>query len=233
MTAKQFASVWTREPRQGKAQGLTRDQIVRAAIEILDAEGLDALSMRKLGARLGAGATSLYWHVANKDELFELVYDEVWGEMSVPDPDSAGWRDTGWAFAHGMRKVILRHPWLAGLLGKLPAIGPNALRAAELLRKGLHQAGFRGLEEDYAGAAITAFVFGSAIPEVVWTNAAAEKNYDAESMREAVKTVAADYPDLIARAEEYAAHEPAAVREMNFAFGLACVLDGLERRLVT
>ena len=79
----------------------------------------------------------------------------------------------------------------------------------------------------------TAFVFGSAIPEVVWTNAAAEKNYDAESMREAVKTVAADYPDLIARAEEYAAHEPAAVREMNFAFGLACVLDGLERRLVT
>ncbi|GAA2805787.1 hypothetical protein GCM10020219_091920 [Nonomuraea dietziae] len=151
MTAKQFASVWTREPRQGKAQGLTRDQIVRAAIEILDAEGLDALSMRKLGARLGAGATSLYWHVANKDELFELVYDEVWGEMSVPDPDSAGWRDTGWAFAHGMRKVILRHPWLAGLLGKLPAIGPNALRAAELLRKGLHQAGFRGLEEDYAG----------------------------------------------------------------------------------
>ncbi|MBE1557231.1 TetR/AcrR family transcriptional regulator C-terminal domain-containing protein [Nonomuraea africana] len=233
MTAKQFTSVWTREPRQGKTQGLTRDQIVRAALEILDAEGLDALSMRKLGAKLGAGATSLYWHVANKEELLELAFDEIWGEMSIPDPGSAGWRDTGWAFAHGMRKVILRHPWVAGLIGRMPAIGPNSLRAAELLRKGLHQAGFRGLEEDYAGAAITAFVFGSVIPEVAWFSAAAEKEYDAESMREIIRTAAADYPELVARAEEYTARDPAAVREMNFAFGLACVLDGLERRLVT
>ena len=83
---KQFSSVWTRPPRPAKTSGLGRDQIVAAVVELLDAEGLDALSMRKLGAKLNAGATSLYWYVANKDELLELALDEVWGLVDTPEP---------------------------------------------------------------------------------------------------------------------------------------------------
>lgn len=233
MTSKQFSSVWVREPRQSKAQGhgLTRDQIVRAALELLDAEGLEALSMRKLGAKLGAGATSLYWHVANKDELLELAYDEIWGDMPVPDPDTAGWKDTASAFAHGMRQAILSHPWAAGLIGRMPAIGPNSLRAGDRLRRALVLAGFRGMDQDYAGSAITAYVIGTTIPEVAWRSMSQAAGYDTESIREIVKMAAADYPDLVARTEHLAGLDERAVREVNFDFGLLCVLDGLERRL--
>ncbi|MFE3453048.1 TetR/AcrR family transcriptional regulator [Nonomuraea sp. NPDC059194] len=233
MTSKQFTSVWTREPRQSKAQGqgLTRDQIVRAALELLDAEGLDALSMRKLGARLGAGATSLYWHVANKDELLELAYDEIWGEMPVPDPETAGWKDTATAFAYGMRQTILAHPWASALIGRLPAIGPNSLRVGELLRKALYLAGFRGREQDYASSAIIAFVIGTTIPEVAWRAWAESGDFDDVSLREVVEQAAADYPELLARNKHYEGIDDRAMREMNFDFGLLCVLDGLERRL--
>src|SRR3954449_2777040 len=85
-------SVWTRPQRRQKEQ-LTRERIVAEAIRLLDDEGLEALSMRTLGQRLGAGATSLYRHVASKDELIELVADEVYGEIEVPEPsDPSSWR---------------------------------------------------------------------------------------------------------------------------------------------
>src|SRR6478672_5502572 len=87
-----LTSVWTRPQRRQKEQ-LTRERIVAEAIRLLDEEGLEALSMRSLGQRLGAGATSLYRHVASKDELIELVADEVYGEMEVPTiSDPAEWR---------------------------------------------------------------------------------------------------------------------------------------------
>src|ERR687893_1971585 len=87
------SSVWTRPRRaRGGQPALSREQIVRAAIEILDAEGAAGLSMRRLGTRLGSGATSLYWHVAHKDELLELAVDEVLGEVYVPEAGDTPWR---------------------------------------------------------------------------------------------------------------------------------------------
>ncbi|MFC1433320.1 TetR/AcrR family transcriptional regulator [Streptacidiphilus sp. N1-3] len=82
-------SVWTRQQREPDQPALSRTAIVREAIAMLDAEGIEALSMRKLGSRLNAGATSLYRHVATKDELMELAVDEVFAEITVPPADSA------------------------------------------------------------------------------------------------------------------------------------------------
>ena len=144
VSAKPFSSVWTRERRGGREQGLSRDQIVRAAVELLDAEGLDALSMRKLGARLGAGATSLYWHVANKDELIELVMDEVYATVVLPE--AADWREAARVFAYGMRHAVFEHPWSASLIGVVPALGPNALTASDRLMGAFVRAGFEGIE---------------------------------------------------------------------------------------
>lgn len=86
-------SVWAR-PRARRAQpALSRERIVAEAVRLLDEEGMEALSMRGLAVRLGTAATSLYRHVANKDELIELVVDELYGELEVPDPVGAtGWR---------------------------------------------------------------------------------------------------------------------------------------------
>src|SRR5690606_36446217 len=144
MTGKQFSSVWLREPRPARSPGRSREEIVRAAVELLDAEGLDGLSMRKLGARLDAGATSLYWYVANKDELLELVLDEFWGMVDVPEPEQNSWRAVATAFAYNLRDTMISHAWAANLIGHKPSIGPNSLRLTEKLRRTFVGAGFHG-----------------------------------------------------------------------------------------
>ena len=70
---------------------LTREQIVSAAIDLLDTEGLEGLNMRALGQRLGSAATAVYWHVGSKDNLIALAADQVWSEIARPDPDAAGY----------------------------------------------------------------------------------------------------------------------------------------------
>lgn len=229
----QFTSVWLREPRRSGSPGRSRDEIVDAAVELLDREGLDGLSMRKLGAKLGAGATSLYWYVATKDELLELAYDQVWGEMTAHDPDGVGWRDAVSALAHSMRQVILRHPWSADLIGRLPALGPNAMRVSDAMRRMIKVAGFTGTTVDFATATLTAYVFGMTIPEVAWDTTMGEAQHDPDELRAAVRKVAADYPEMLESVEMDAYEDPRTVRELCFDFGLLSMLDGLERRLTT
>ncbi|MGW9038034.1 TetR family transcriptional regulator, partial [Streptomyces sp. NPDC055721] len=71
---------------------LTREQIVRTAVELLDADGLEGLNMRSLGQRLNSAATAVYWHVKNKDNLVVLAGDQVWDEIRLPDLDAVDWR---------------------------------------------------------------------------------------------------------------------------------------------
>jgi len=233
VTGKQFISVWTREPRPAKSSGLSRGEIVKAAVKLLDAEGLDGLSMRKLGAELGAGATSLYWYVANKDELLELVYDEFWSGMTMPDPTEVSWRHTIRTFAHELRRLILRHPWATGLIGRTPALGPNAMGITDALRRAFKHAGFSGLEIDYANTALTAYIFGMTIPEVAWNEAMAANAFDQASMTEAVAKAASGHPDLLEAIQQAEDTDPVQARDMAFSFGLASMIDGLERRLMT
>ncbi|TMR08916.1 TetR family transcriptional regulator [Nonomuraea turkmeniaca] len=233
MNAKQFTSVWTRDPRKTTSPGRSREEIVKAAIELLDEEGLDGLSMRKLGAKLSAGATSLYWYVANKDELLELAYDEMWGELTVPDPEEVGWREAASVLAYSMRQAMLRHPWSADLLGRLPALGPKALQAADRMRRVFATAGFKGMDVDYATSTVTAYVYGTTLPEVAWNNAMDRHEYDPDEMRTMLRKAARDFPDMLERVNTEMYDDPATVRAVAFDFGLVSVLDGLERRLTT
>ncbi|MCA2189426.1 TetR/AcrR family transcriptional regulator [Nonomuraea cavernae] len=232
MTGKQFPSVWLREPRKTTSPGRSREEIVRAAMELLDAEGLHGLSMRKLGAKLVTGATSLYWYVANKDELLELVYDEVWGEVRLPESETAHWREFASVMAHSMRQVILRHPWSADLIGRLPALGPSALSLTDRMRRILKTAGFRGADVDYATATLTSFVYGFTIPEVAWKSSMGE-GYDIPAMHDIAARAARDFPDLAADFAVEQSEDPQVMREVAFDFGLVSILDGLEARLVT
>ena len=110
---------------------LNRDQIIDAAIRILDEEGPDALSMRHLGTELDAGATSVYWHVKGKDDLLDLVADRVIGEVLEGLVPANTWRDWMVAFARSMRRVLLAHPGVAPVVGRRVGMGPNALLALE------------------------------------------------------------------------------------------------------
>ncbi len=219
-------SAWARE---AKAPGLSRERIVAAALELLDAEGLGALSMRSLGKRLDAGATSMYRHVANKDELIELVVDEVYGEVAVPEPDGP-WRDGVRAAAASLRAMALRHPWVAGVLGQvgLAYLGPNLAGVAARMQALFASAGLGGLEAQQAMGAMTSYVTGTVTSEAAWLALVARSG---RTERELVADLQATQAHLneTPAAREYS--DPAAFREDGFAFGLELILDGLEARL--
>ncbi|NEW37500.1 TetR family transcriptional regulator [Nocardia cyriacigeorgica] len=228
---KQFSTVWSREPRQPRSSGLRREQIVAAAVEILDAEGMSALSMRKLGARLDAGATSLYWYVANKDELLELVLDEFWGMVRVPEPDQMSWQEVATAFAYNLRDTMLNHPWVGGLMGYLPSIGPNSLRLSDRLRRTFVGAGFLGNDVYLATGTLFSFVLGQVLPAIAWKNTYGDGEIDTSSVMPVLEDLGADYPDLIDDYRNTVPADPATARAVAFDFGLISVLDGLEVRL--
>jgi AcrR family transcriptional regulator len=120
----------TRRPRR-RRDPISKEAIVATAIRIMDAEGLDALSMRRIADELGTGAASLYWHVGSKDGLLDLVFDELIGEVNIPDPDPPRWREQVKEIARTQRAVILRHPSAVRIsIGRIP-MGPNALRYSE------------------------------------------------------------------------------------------------------
>ncbi|RDI63609.1 TetR/AcrR family transcriptional regulator [Nocardia pseudobrasiliensis] len=230
---KPFESVWLRPPRQPKSSGLRRDQIVAAAIELLDAEGLDRLSMRKLGAKLDAGATSLYWYVANKNELLELALDEAWGEVALPDPDEVPWRRALTEFAYSLRETMLAHPWMVTLFGRVPSVGPKAFRLSDFMRRTYRTAGFGAMTAAYANGTLISYVVGQVVPDIALRQTGGRlEDFDTDTVYAAMRQLAgADYPDMVADMIEIQPENPAAARALAFDFGLLCVLDGLESRL--
>ena len=233
-------SVWTRPPRGRSGQPtLSREQIVRAAIELLDAEGIEGLSMRRLGTRLDAGATSLYWHVANKDELLELAVDEVFSEIYVPEPSDAPWRISVSVLSNGMRATLLRHPWMIGLLGTKPTLGPNAMRMGDRQVALLTAAGFTGLAMSHASALIYAHAIGSATTQAAAVAALGRSHIPvSEVFREIepyLEGLAPDHPhyDQWRRENTIDKLDPQQLWDEGFAFGLERILDGLEHWLLT
>ncbi|MFE6050103.1 TetR/AcrR family transcriptional regulator C-terminal domain-containing protein [Kitasatospora sp. NPDC056446] len=228
-------SVWARQQREPDQPALSRAAIVREAIAMLDADGIDALSMRKLATRLNAGATSLYRHVATKDELMELAVDEVFGEMDLPPADSPDWRAAAVEAADAFRATALRHPWLSSVLGQagLAYLGPNLLAYAERLSTLLTAAGFP--DPSRAIETLIAYVIGMSTTEAAWLTTIArsgetEAEFVARLMPAAVQATA-DYDHLSAAYTAAAKEDPAEARDGKFAYGLEVVLDGLALRL--
>jgi AcrR family transcriptional regulator len=135
--------IWARRPRQprGPQPGLSREQIVAAAVAIADREGVESLSMRRVAAALGAGTMSLYRYVSSKDDLLDLILDEVIGEASLPAEPSGDWRADLRALALRGRENYRRHPWMLQLGASRPRLGPQALRQMELTLGALEHLG--------------------------------------------------------------------------------------------
>ena len=107
------------------------EEIGRAALKIVDAEGLRELTMRRLADELGTGPASLYRHVSSRDDLLVEVADLVLGELDAPDP-ALSWRDAVEQLAHALRKVLVGHRGLVVISSNAPLLGPNAMRIREL-----------------------------------------------------------------------------------------------------
>ncbi|WP_042406105.1 TetR/AcrR family transcriptional regulator [Streptacidiphilus carbonis] len=233
-------SVWTRPQRPRREQpALSREQIVAAAMELLDAEGIDALSMRKLGTRLNAGATSMYSHVANKDELIELVVDEVYGEIATQDPaEASDWRTEVTTVAQSLRQAFLRHPWIASVLGQvgMSSLGPNLLRLSEQMIGALETAGFSLAEAERGMNTVSSYVVGLASTEAAWLTVLARSGQSQQEWVDAFWPAALQAVQAFPRLSRlYAAQSEGFDVDSNrvdsFSDGLECILDGLEARL--
>jgi AcrR family transcriptional regulator len=161
-------SVWLRDestrPRRG--QPLSRDRIVDAAVTLLDRDGADGLTMRRLAQHLGVTPTALYWHVDTKEDVLDLAVDHIFGDVPVP-PVSDDWRHDVRTLTRGWRAAMLRHPWAPGLIGR-PMLGPNVRARTEFLQEALVRGGHTGRPLAVVTRLIANFVIGSALTEATW-----------------------------------------------------------------
>lgn len=215
---------------------LTADQIVTAAIELLDEEGLDGLNMRSLGERLGSAATAIYWHIKTKDDLLRLAADAIWFEVDLPDLDD--WRAAAAGMATGMHAMLTRHPWLGQAFGGHLLYGPGKFRCDQHNLAVYERAGFSPADADRAAATVFVFVLGSALApaaEVALRRRLGRNGKDAEAaigdaLAKATE-VAREFPLLRARLHTVAATDYYASPESSFEFGLNTILDGFAARL--
>lgn len=138
--------IWLRPERTGRGPrpAHSRAAIAAAAIEIADGGGLDAVSMRRVAAALGAGTMSLYNYVPRKEHLFDLMLDAVVGEFVLPDEPSGDPRADLTLLGRQQLAAMRRHSWVPGLLVSRPSLGPNALRCTEYFLGALEPTGLDG-----------------------------------------------------------------------------------------
>lgn len=127
---------------QGKHAGLTRDQVLRAAVRLADRDGVEALSMRKLARELDVEAMTLYHHVRNKQGLEDAIVEYVLAESLRPPPESAAWPEVVAAHAADLHRGLTEHPGAVLLFATRTAVTPRTLAILEQSLRVLRDAGF-------------------------------------------------------------------------------------------
>jgi AcrR family transcriptional regulator len=236
--ATDYIVIWTRPERapKGPAPSHNRAEIAAAAIAIADAEGIEAVSMRNVAAKLGAGTGTLYRYMARKDELLDLMVDAVEGEDGGPAPLSSDWRQDLRSFAHRARSIIHRHPWVALLAAGRPTLGPNGLRLAEHTLGSIAGLGLSIDDMLVTLETLHAFVRGYTLGEQAEQEAIRRSGLDQEQWMAAYapyirQIVAAGQHPLVARVVLDAETPHSDDRERGFELGLERILDGIAANL--
>ena len=230
--------VWTRTSTAARSSrpALDRDRIVRAAVDLLDEQGLDGLTMRRLGAKLDSGATTIYWHVPNREAVLDLAVDHILGEV---EPAKVVVEGSGRDWLAELRRVhvdmfamVWRHRWFATLIGTRPEIGPNGTRLNAGTIDVLSRAGFAGADLDGALWGLGNYVTGAASFLISWDDWLHGDPADLEATRAYAQEAIAPFPAYAAHVENYLkVGDPDEMREVRFSVGLDCLLDGLAARL--
>ncbi len=208
---------------------LTRDRVLRAAVELADRGGFASLTMRKLADELGAGAMSLYHYVPNKEDLVDGMIDLVFGEIEPP-PAGVEWREAMRRRAFSTRAALNRHRWANGLMENRGSQGPAGLALREAILRCLRQAGFSIEETLYAYSIQDSYLYGFALLE-----ATIPFEDEAGSKQRAEETAAGveDLKDAFPYLYEMVVGHVAKVGfdfDRAFEFGLDLILGALEAR---
>lgn len=228
---------WQRVPEQrGKRKRrdpLTQEAIVKAAIKVLDAEGLAGFSMRRVADELNTGAASLYWHVGSKDGLFDLIFEEVIGEQveDIPEPEPDRWQEQLKEVARGMRRTILRHRDLVQLsIGRIP-MGPNALRMSERVLAILRSGGVPDELAVQSYLLLISAVNGFTLDETGYDDAAPEDTPPAEEAGQMVGTYLSSLPDdQFSNLKRVAEHFAMTDQDARFDLLIDLFVDGIAAR---
>jgi AcrR family transcriptional regulator len=205
---------------------LSRDRVLRAAVAFADEQGIETLTMRKLGQVLGVEAMSLYNHVANKDELLDGMVDIVFGEVGLPAGD-VDWKTAMRRRAVSARHVLSRHRWAIGLMESRTSPGPATLRHHDSVIGCLRAAGFSVQMAAHAFSLLDSYIYGFALQEASLPFDTAQQTAELAEM--ILSRMQPDqYPHLTELAVEHVL-QPGYDYGNEFEFGLDLILDGLER----
>ncbi|WP_210582193.1 TetR/AcrR family transcriptional regulator [Streptomyces sp. GESEQ-4] len=219
-----------RRPSRGPKPGLSVDQIVEAAVRIADADGLEALSMRRVAAELGTGTMSLYRYVPGKGELLDLMLDRVQKPSENPaDIGDGDWRSALEALGRATLDLYRRHPWLLQVNQTRPILGPSALDGMEKVLTLIRPMGLSDPELVSAIIMIDGYVVGAARTQLYQQEAERRTGLtDAEFWQAQVPTLekvlaSGRYPVMASLSEDAFGTD-----FDHFEFGLQRILDGLE-----
>ena len=147
---------------------LSKERIFQAAIDVADREGLQALTMRRLGAELGVEAMAVYKHVSGKDDILDGMVELVVSLIETPG-HGMDWRDAMRRRARSARDVLSRHSWAIGLLDSRRSMGPNQLRYVDSVLGSLRSAGFSIDDAAHAFSLLDSYVYGHVVQEMSWS----------------------------------------------------------------
>ncbi|HEY1918021.1 MAG TPA: TetR/AcrR family transcriptional regulator [Streptosporangiaceae bacterium] len=224
-----------------RARSLSRQEIVAAAVKVADAEGAEAINMRRIARELNAGAMSLYWHVSSKEELLDLMLDAVEGEQEFPAP-TGDWRADVEAVAVGMRAGLIRHEWVMGFIGGRPPLGPNTVRNLEDFLAIIDQFGVDAQTAMNVLGTVGTYVMGAVLREfrernverrdLQWQSGIGAEDGEKFVLEQLAKLKESGrFPNFIKMFEAGIDPDAAETRDERFMFGLQCVLDGVAARL--
>jgi AcrR family transcriptional regulator len=220
----------TEHGEQGPGRpALSRERVLQGAVAVADARGIAALTIRSLAQHLGVKPMSLYYYVANKNEILDAIVDVVFGEIDLPTVDG-DWRSEVHLRATSARHVLRRHSWAIGLLESRSSPGPATLRHHDAMIGTLRGAGFSIEMTAHAYALIDSYVYGFALQEAALPFEGSDDVATVvEPMIEQFSTT--EYPHLVELATEHVLR-PGYDFGDEFDFGLTLILDGLARSIV-
>jgi AcrR family transcriptional regulator len=230
-----------RDPGQDRGRPrLSREEIVDAAIAIADAEGAEALSMRRIAQVLRAGTMSLYWHVTSKEHLLDLMRDMLMAEVEVPDP-TGDWQSDLRTFAMNYRRMLRRHLWLMDFVGGRPPLGPTTLLNFEAMLATLAVLPIDSDVQLRILESVNTYVSGAVLREAqelrahqAERQAEAEYQGDIPAEREAWRNrldATGLFPRFVRFLDLGIDPDAPDTIDARFEFGLDCLLSGIAARL--
>jgi AcrR family transcriptional regulator len=205
---------------------LSRDRVLRAALELADGSGVEALTMRRLGEKLGFEAMSLYRHVANKKDLLDGMLDLVLAEWELPDGDG-DWAEAIRTSARSVHDGLRRHPWAARLLMTGSHFRPARIRYMDSLLGRLRDSGFDAESTYHVYHLLDGYIFGFSLWEIAYTTTPV----DPERLSKLMKTIPWDeYPHLAEHRDQHMDDGPHS-EVSSFDVGLDLILEGLQKTL--